>query len=72
VCSRITAAIRADGRLAEFVKNRYATFDVGIGAKIERGEVGFDELAAHALENGEPQLASGRQEMIGNIINEFI
>ena len=29
---KIPAAIRADGRLAELVKNRYASWDTGIGS----------------------------------------
>jgi xylose isomerase len=69
---KIAAAIRADGRLAEFVKERYASFDSGIGARIEAREVGLEELTAHALAHGEPTLASGRQEMLENMINDFI
>ena len=38
---KIAAAIRKDGRLAEFVKQRYASWDSGIGAKIESGKIRF-------------------------------
>ncbi len=69
---KIAAAIRADGRLADFVKNRYASFDSGIGAKIESRSTSLEELSAHALSAGEPALESGRQEMLNNLINEFI
>ncbi len=69
---KIASAIIEDGRLDAFVKQRYATFDSGIGAKIEKGEVGFEELEAHILQHGDPLLASGRQEMLENLINEFI
>ncbi len=69
---KIAAAIRADGRLADFVKNRYASWDGGIGAKVEAGGTTLDDLAAHALSAGEPTLESGRQEMLENIINEFV
>ncbi len=61
-----------DGRLNTFIKQRYSSFDNGIGAKIERGEVGFAELEAHVLANGEPLLASGRQEMLENLVNEYL
>ena len=61
-----------DGRLDGIIKQRYSTFDSGIGAKIEKGEVGFDELETYALGNGEPLLASGRQEMCENLINEYL
>lgn len=69
---KIAAAIRADGRFAQFLEKRYASFDSGIGAKIEARSVGLAELSAYALGNGEPKLQSGRQEMLENILNEFI
>ena len=69
---KIAHAIIADGRLDAFKKERYSSFDSGIGAKIEKGEVGFEELAAYTLANGEPVTKSGRQEMLENLINEFI
>lgn len=69
---KTAAAIRADGRLAAFVQERYASFDSGAGAKFERGELTLADLEAIALEGGEPQLASGRQEMLENLINTFI
>ena len=70
---KIAAAIRKDGRLAEFVKNRYASWDSGIGAEIEAGKVGFKELEAFMLKKGDASPnASGRQEYLENLINEFI
>ncbi len=70
---KIAAAVCKDGRLAEFVKNRYRSWDSGIGAKIEKGKVGFRELEAYSLELGEVTTnESGRQEFLENLINEFI
>src|SRR5882762_4307915 len=46
---KIAAAFRKDGRLAEFVKQRYASWDSGIGAKIESGKSSFKELEAYML-----------------------
>ena len=70
---KIAAAIRKDGRLGEFVKGRYASWDSGIGAKIESGRVGFKELEAYMLKKGDADAnASGRQEYLENLINEFI
>jgi len=69
---KIAHAIIADGRIDDFIKNRYSSFDSGIGADIEAGKVGFKELEAYTLKNGEPTVESGRQEMLQNIINEFI
>lgn len=70
---KIAAAIRKDGRLAEFVKQRYASWDSGIGAKIESGKAGFKELEAYMLKKGEADSnVSGRQEYLENLINQFV
>jgi xylose isomerase len=70
---KIAAAIRADGRLAELVKNRYASWDNGIGAAIEAGKEDFTALEKLALSQPDPvQHTSGHQELCENIINDFI
>ena len=69
---KIADAIREDGRLAEFVQTRYSSFDSGIGAKVESGACSFEELEQFAMGNGEPTLSSGRQEMLENLLNEFL
>ncbi|HEX7862155.1 MAG TPA: xylose isomerase [Verrucomicrobiae bacterium] len=70
---KIASAIRKDGRLDQFVKNRYRTWDSGIGTKIEKGQVGFKELEAYILEKGDiDPNESGRQEFLEGLINEFI
>lgn len=70
---KIAAAIRKDGRLAEFVKQRYSSWDTGIGAEIEAGRMNFKKLEAYMLKKGEAAPnTSGRQELLENIINEFI
>jgi xylose isomerase len=69
---KIANAIVEDGRLEDFKKARYSSYDSGIGAKIEAGTVGLKELEAHTLANGEPTVTSGRQEFLENLINEFI
>ena len=70
---KIAAAIRRDGRLAEFVRQRYSSWDTGVGRKIEQANAGFKELEAYMLEKGDIQAnTSGRQEFLENLINEFI
>lgn len=70
---KIAAAIRKDGVMAKFVKERYASWNSGIGADIEKGKVGFAELSKYMLEKGEVSPnASGRVEMLENILNEYI
>jgi len=55
------------------VKNRYRTWDSGIGAKIEAGKASFADCEKHALALGNVSgLESGRQEMLEAIFNEFI
>ncbi len=66
------ARMRADGRIAEFVAKRYSSWDSGIGAKIEAKQTSLEELSAYALGNGEPAIGSGRQELLENLLNEFI
>jgi len=55
------------------VKQRYASWDSGIGQKIETGKTSFKELETYMLKRGEvtPNV-SGRQEFLENLINEFI
>ncbi len=70
---KIAAAIRADGRIADILQTRYASWDSGIGAEIESGKSSFCSLEKHALANPDPVAAiSGRQELVENIINELI
>ncbi|MES2468819.1 MAG: xylose isomerase [Verrucomicrobiota bacterium] len=70
---KIAHKIIEDGRLDGFVKQRYASFDSGIGKKIEQGKVGFAELEKHALTLGDTTMpGSGRQEMLENLLNDFI
>lgn len=69
---KAAAAIIEDGRLHEFVKARYSSWDSGIGADIESGKVDLEALQAYALKNGEPTIPSGRQEMLENLLNDFI
>ncbi|MGA2865961.1 MAG: xylose isomerase [Verrucomicrobiota bacterium] len=70
---KTAAAIRKDGRLAQFVRQRYGSWDSGIGARIEAGKASFKDLEAYMLKQGEAAPnASGRQEYLENLINEFI
>ena len=70
---KIAAAIRADGRLAAFMKDRYASWDEGIGKDIEEGQATFTSLETYMLEKGDATPnTSGRQEFLENLINEFI
>ena len=70
---KIAAAIRADGRLGNFVKERYGSWDTSIGKEIESGDASFKTLEAYMLEKGDvTPNTSGRQEFLENLINEYI
>jgi xylose isomerase len=70
---RIAAAIRAEGEFEGLVKERYSSFDSGIGAEIESGKTDFHALEAYMMAKGEivPN-KSGRQEMLENLLNRYI
>lgn len=70
---KIAAAIRADGEFESFVKDRYSSFDSGIGAEIESGQANFKTLEAYMLKKGEiAPNKSGRQEMLEHLLNQYI
>jgi xylose isomerase len=70
---RIAAAIRADGKLEQFVTDRYASWNTGVGADIEANNHDFETLEAYMLEQGEITAnVSGRQEMVENLINQYM
>jgi hypothetical protein len=52
------------------VKQRYSSWDSGIGGKIEKGKVGLKELETYMLKKGNVAAnASGRQEFLENLIS---
>ncbi len=71
--AKIAAAIRKEGVLADFVKQRYSSWDAGIGADIESGKASFGSLESYMLEKGDSAAnKSGRQEYLENLINEYL
>ena len=67
------AEIIEDGRIDDFVKSRYASFNNEIGQKILKGETTLEELSAYAEETGNAQLPeSGKQEYLESIINNIL
>ncbi|HEV3167965.1 MAG TPA: xylose isomerase [Isosphaeraceae bacterium] len=70
---KVAHAICQDGRLASFVIDRYKSWDSDMGRRIESGKVTLTDLEAYILPRGEVTTnVSGRQEMLENLINEFI
>jgi len=56
----------------KFRKERYASFDEGKGREFEQGKLSLEDLRQYAIEIGEPEVRSGRQEWLENIINRYI
>jgi xylose isomerase len=70
---KIATRIRNDGVLEDFLKNRYGSWDSGIGQKVEAGNATFEDLEQYMLEKGEVAAnVSGRQEMLENLINRYV
>lgn len=68
----IADRIISDGVLDNFIKERYASYESGIGEKIVKGEVGFEDLEVYAMTLTEITNTSGRQEMLEGLLNQYI
>lgn len=69
----IAAKIEADGRLDEFVRRRYASYESGIGFDIVSGKATLESLSEYALRMGEVKpLTSGKQEYLESVLNQIM
>jgi xylose isomerase len=67
------AEIIEDGRIDDFVKERYASYNSGIGKKIRNREVTLIECAEYAAKLKKPEMPeSGRQEYLESIVNNIL
>ncbi|NTV90666.1 MAG: xylose isomerase [Clostridiales bacterium] len=70
---RIAVRLIEDGRLDGFVRNRYSSWESGIGADIINGKVDLEDLSVYALKLGDIRNnTSGRQEYLENILNQVM
>lgn len=69
---KVAAKLLEDKVLENFVANRYASYNDGIGKDIVDDKVGFKELETYALEHGTTPNTSGRQELLESILNQYI
>jgi xylose isomerase len=53
-------------------QERYSSYDSGKGKEFEQGKLSLEDLRSYAIENGEPETRSGRQEYLENLINRYI
>ena len=69
----IADKIRRDGRIDRFVKERYASYQSGIGADIIAGKTSLEQLADYALGLGEVgEHSSGKQEYLESVLNQIM
>jgi xylose isomerase len=61
-----------DGKLSAFVKKRYASFNSGDGAKFDKGDLSFEDLAKLGAKYGKAGITSGKQERLENILNQYL
>ncbi len=66
-------ALIEDGRIDQFVKERYASFDSELGRKIRAGKATLEELSKKAVQAGNTPLpGSGKQEYLEGVINSVL
>ena len=68
----IAYAIQQDGRLDQMVEERYKAWKSDFGRHVMSGKGSLPDCEMFVKANGEPSRHSGRQEMLENLINEFI
>ncbi len=56
----------------ELRQERYASFDQGSGKAFAEGQLSLTDLAKLAIQQGEPSIRSGKQELFENILNQYI
>ena len=52
--------------------NRYSSFDSGKGKAFEEEGLDLEEMQSLAIENGEPEMISGKQELLENLVNRYL
>ena len=68
----IVESIINESEYIKLLDERYSSFDTGIGKKFTNRELTLDDIANHAKSINEPNLISGKQELLENLINRYI
>lgn len=61
-----------DGRIDEFIKERYSSYNSGIGKKIVEGKTSLEELEQYTINNGQVTMESGKQEYLESVLNNIL
>jgi len=62
------AKLLEESPICKMVKERYASFDSGMGKKFENGELTFEQVYEYGKTVGEPKSTSGKQELYEAIV----
>src|SRR5690606_36081607 len=69
---KVAAKLLEDHVLEDFVADRYSSYTEGIGLDIVEGRADFHKLEEYALQLGNIQNRSGRQERLKAIVNQYL
>ena len=69
---KAAAKIIQDNRIGAVIDERYKDWNGDLGKKIEKGKLSLEALAKIAEERNTNSIPSGRQEMLENLLNEYI
>jgi xylose isomerase len=69
---KAAARIIKDNRIGAVIDERYKDWNGDLGKKIEKGKIGFEQLARLAEKRNTNSIPSGRQELLENMLNEYI
>ena len=65
------AAILNESPIPAMIKERYSSFDKGIGKDFEDGKLTLEQVVAYGKKVGEPKQTSGKQELYEAIVNMY-
>ena len=68
----IAADVLENSPIPAMLKERYASYDAGVGKDFEDGKLTLEQVVEYAKKNGEPKQTSGKQELYETIVNLYI
>lgn len=68
----IAADILENSEIPAMLKERYSSYDSGMGKDFEDGKLTLEQVADYARKAGEPAVTSGRQELYESIVSLYI
>ena len=68
----IVEKIINDSEYSDLIKDKYSSFDSGLGKEFSEKKLSLNDLFNHSLNLDNSKLISGRQEYFENLINRYI